>query len=430
MSESRSVWIVEIGEPLPLPGATLRLMRAGQIAERLQRLGAELTWWVSDFDHSTKCRYDLDGVMDLNRAGYLANGVFARFLHGRPYARNVSLGRILHNRDVARDFISRARALPAPDAIMCCYPTIDLALAATKYGEERGVPVVLDIRDLWPDAFVDVSPLPKPLTRALIAPMDRQARRAIGAATAISAISEPILNWALTKAGRARSDGDHVVPLSYERPTLNADNLAASEAFWRRHGLKLDGSEHIACFFGNLSSAPELETAIEAIDHLPKAIREGTRIVICGAGERLDWLREQSAQRAELLAPGRVGGNEIATLMRHAKAGLLIYPSRPDFLISYPNKVGEYLSAGLPILSTVDGLTGCLLRDQDCGLIVPNGAPKALAAAFAELVTNELSWRRKSDAALRVFARLFDADKVYGHTATYLLSLGGATSRG
>jgi glycosyltransferase involved in cell wall biosynthesis len=430
MSDSGRIWLIKVSEPLPLPGAKLRLMRTGQIAERLLERQADVTWWVSDFNHAEKRYHALDGVAGPDRAGYLANGVFARFLHGRPYKRNVSLARIFSHRDEARDFAVRARALPPPQAILCSYPTIDLAHAATAFGKERGIPVILDVRDLWPDIFLAVSPLPEQLTRALIAPMMRKAHLTLRDATAISAISEPILDWALAKAGRPRGEIDRVVTLSYERATLTDEARATEEASWRARGLKLDGSEYIACFFGNLSSAPEFETVVEAIDHLPENIRVRTRIVICGAGERLAWLQAQAARRPELLAPGHIGAAAINTLMRHATAGLLIYPSRPDFLISYPNKIGEYLSAGLPILSTVDGLAGRLLREENCGLVVANRDAKALAAAFAGLATDRVGWLSKSAAARRVFARMFDAEKVYGEAADHLLTLGEAGSSG
>jgi len=39
-----------------------------------------------------------------------------------------------------------------PHIILCTLPTIDLYFATTIYGKKVRVPVVLDIRDMWPDS--------------------------------------------------------------------------------------------------------------------------------------------------------------------------------------------------------------------------------------------------------------------------------------
>lgn len=422
-SGPRRIWVVKVSEPLPLLGSATRLMRAGLIAQRLMETGADVTWWVSDFSHLHKRREDLEGVVDAERSGRLSNGVRAQFLHGRAYARNVSFARLANHREEARDFAQRARALPAPHAIFCCMPTIDLALEATRFGKERGIPVIVDIRDLWPDVFVDVAPTPAWLTRLAIQPLDRRVRHALSQATGITAISPPILDWALAKAGRARGPHDLVVPLAYQPAPLLPQALGAEESVWRGHGLKLDGSERIACFFGNLSNFPELETAVDALDFLPDGLRATTKFVICGAGERLDWLRAKAPSRSELVAPGHVSGAALATLMRHSTAGLLIYPSRSDILMSYPNKVGEYLAGGLPVISTVDGIVGPALRAGGCGTVVPNRDPKALAEAFAAYALDDAGRDRRKAAAHALFQTLFDADTVYGGLSDFLVEL-------
>ena len=45
-----------------------------------------------------------------------------------------------------------------PDLILSSIPTSELSLEATKLGKKNNIPVILDIRDLWPDVFLDVLP--------------------------------------------------------------------------------------------------------------------------------------------------------------------------------------------------------------------------------------------------------------------------------
>ena len=80
-------------------------------------------------------------------------------LHGCGYSSNVSLARFRDHRQVAERFAAAAAAEPRrPDIIVAGLPTIELCLESTRYGKQRGVPVVLDMRDMWPDVFLELLP--------------------------------------------------------------------------------------------------------------------------------------------------------------------------------------------------------------------------------------------------------------------------------
>jgi glycosyltransferase involved in cell wall biosynthesis len=423
VSISPKIWIIEVGEPLPIHGNRIRVMRAGQLAKQLARDGAEVTWWVSDFNHLVKGYYDLAGLSGEGRLKSLEKGISLYFLHGRPYRKNISISRILHNRDIAKDFQLTSVTLQPPDLIMCCYPTIDLADVVTEYGSKLGIPVVLDIRDLWPDVFVDVLPFPRWLSRLIVRPLVHKASRALRRANTISAISELILEWGLAKAGRSRSEGDRVFPLSYERTELSVDRRINAEQKWRTLGLKLDGSEPIVCCFGMLSHVPEFETILEALLLLPETLAQAIRVVICGAGPRLGWLQEASRVYPQLLVPGYVEIDAIESLMPYAFAGLLPYPTRSDLYCSYPNKIGEYLSAGLPVISTLGGSSAYLLNSRKCGIVVKNRDAKNFASALTQLANRDAAWQIMSENALNTYNDMFDAKSNYAKMSEYLIKM-------
>ena len=423
LSTSPRIWIIEVGEPLPLPGTRIRVMRAGQLAKQLARDGAEVTWWVSDFNHLAKDYYDLAGFTGEGRLKSLENGINLYFLHGRRYKKNISISRILYNRDIAKDFQLSSVTLQPPDLIMCCYPTIDLANIVTKYGSKLGIPVVVDIRDLWPDVFVDVLPFPRWLSRLMMRPLMYKASRALRRAKTISGISELILEWGLAKAGRSRSEGDRVFPLSYERTELSADRRINAEQKWRALGLKLDGNEPIVCCFAMLSHTPEFETILEALLLLPETLAQTIRVVICGTGPRLAWLKEASRVYPQLLVPGYVEVDAIESLMPYAFAGLLPYPTRNDLSYSYPNKIGEYLSAGLPVISTLGGSSANLLSSRNCGIVVKNRDAKNFASALTQLANRDAEWQIMSTNALNTYSDMFNAKSNYTKMSEYLIKM-------
>ena len=179
------IWTIKIGEPLPDPN--VRLMRTGIVSKAFAARGADVTWWVSTFSHNHPTREYVAARGEERRA---LDGVTLRFVHGPPYHKNVSFARIRNHRAVAEDFRKLAPTLPKPDLIFCAYPPIEIADEATRFGEQFGIPVILDIRDLWPDVFLDITPVPRPLMRLALTPWYVQARQTLARATAITAITE------------------------------------------------------------------------------------------------------------------------------------------------------------------------------------------------------------------------------------------------
>ncbi len=146
------VWLVTVGEPLPVDGDNPRLMRTGILSGLLAAGGHEVLWWTSAFDHVRK-RHRCAGDAETAAFGYRI-----RMLHGGGYRKNVSVARFLDHRDVARKFRGFAGSEPRPDVILCSLPTVELCVEAVRYGGRERVPVVLDVRDLWPDLIAELAP--------------------------------------------------------------------------------------------------------------------------------------------------------------------------------------------------------------------------------------------------------------------------------
>src|SRR5687768_16760322 len=138
--------MVTIGEPLPTDGESVRLLRCGILSDLLVRQGHEVLWWTSTFDHTQKRhRYSDDTGVTLH------DGYRLQLLHGRGYPHNISWERLADHRTLARKFSKLAADEPRPDVVLCSFPTIELSREAIRYGERTGVPVILDVRDPWPD---------------------------------------------------------------------------------------------------------------------------------------------------------------------------------------------------------------------------------------------------------------------------------------
>src|ERR1700682_190359 len=146
-------WLTTVGEQLPIDPGDSRLMRTGTLARFLCQAGHRVVWWTSTFNHVHKYhRFDSDRSVPVD------TNLTIKLLHGIGYKRHVSLRRLIDHGIVARKFSTIARREARPDLIVASMPTLELAAAACAFGTRVGTPVVLDIRDLWPDAFTELLP--------------------------------------------------------------------------------------------------------------------------------------------------------------------------------------------------------------------------------------------------------------------------------
>src|SRR5262245_41953275 len=227
------VWVVKTSEMLASDNRNGRLMRSGIIAHMLDARGHALTWWMSTFDHANRrSRYAADSTI-----AYASRGTI-RMLHSPGYRASVSLARLLDHTVWGRRFERAIEAAPLPDVILCAYPTIEAALICARFGQRRRVPVVMDLRDMWPDLFAELAPRSmRPLAWAMLAPLRARAAEALRNATALFAITEEFLEWGLTLAGRGRRELDGAFAQAYPLANLEpADAAEANDArqFWDR----------------------------------------------------------------------------------------------------------------------------------------------------------------------------------------------------
>ncbi len=409
------VWMITIGEPLPTDGTNERLLRTGILADFLAKRGHEVVWWTSSFDHVRKThRVEHDTCIQVSDNYRMV------ILRSSGYRRNMSLARLTDHRDHARRFAVLAPCEPAPDAILCSMPTIELSRAAVQYAAMRKIPIALDIRDLWPDIFVDHAPSwARWFARLLLQPLFRDLRWACSRATAITGITSPIVAWGLGYAGRTRSELDHEFPFGYVERKLSDAEIVSARKYWSTYNIDADNDEFIVCFFGTLGRQFDLETVIDAARRLESGQR-AIRFVICGTGDRLTHYQNMAEGLSNVVFPGWVGSKEIWVLMRLAKLGLAPYNNTKDFRWSLPNKTIEYISAGLPMLSCLAGELQTLIKSYACGVTYEEGNAISLVSEIELLYDDRKLLSLMASNSLQLYKTHYTADIVYNDMCSYL----------
>ncbi|MCL6590485.1 MAG: glycosyltransferase family 4 protein [Firmicutes bacterium] len=381
--------------------------------------GHHVTWWTSTFDHiRKKQRYSTDTFINLNDHLRLI------CLHSVSYSNNVSLERIINHYGVARKFTKLVQNEQKPDIILCSLPSLELCQAATVYGKEQKVPVILDVRDLWPDLFLELAPARLQwLARLILTPMFKTVKTACAGATAIFGLTPAFVDWGLKYAGRERGEWDRDFPMGYSKKAVDEDAMAAAESYWRTLGICKERQEFIISFFGTIGRQFELETVIMAARELEKQ-KLPFRFVLCGDGDRLADYRNLAKDCNNVVFPGWIDVPKIQSLMRLSTVGLAPYVDTPNFRMNIPNKPIEYLSGGLPVISSLGvGVLKDLLVTNQCGLIYQADDPHSLTNILLELYNHPEQLKMLSGNALKLYQEKFTAENVYNRMLDSLESI-------
>lgn len=408
------VWLLHIGEDLPCdPGG--RSYRYGRLAAALAACGCHVTRWAPTVRHATKTqRATADTLQEV------ADGVDLQLVRTRTYRRNIGLGRWLSYNDLVRGFERLAPTKPRPDLIVSAIPMPAWSASAVRFGRRCGAPVVVDIRDLWPDVYLTA--IPKSLRgvgRLALTPAIRKAARVCREADALWGVSEAYLNWALDLAGRSRSACDRVVPICHEAAELTDSQQRAEERALAASGVDLDAK--LVVYAGLMEHSYDLDTVVAAAERLRDAGRSDVQFVLCGDGARLESLRQRAAKLCNVVFPGWVSGQTLTALVRRADIGLAAYAA--DALQSLPNKPFEYMEGGLAVLSTLRGELAELLDTHQCGLSYQPGDAVGLAEQIDRLTndTGQLAGMKRRSREL--YETRFDSQKVYAAAAEQLLAI-------
>ncbi len=125
-----------------------------------------------------------------------------------------------------------------------------------------------------------------------------------------------------------------------------------------------------------------------------------------------------------MVLPGWVNRATIFSLMQRASVGLDPLPEREDFLASVNNKAIEYMSAGLPVVSSPQrGVLFDLLKRTGSGVSYASHDAGSLADCLQQLATNPDALVPMRKKAHELFEKKFRAEVVYPAMEAHLYAV-------
>ena len=146
------------------------------------------------------------------------------------------------------------------------------------------MPVVIDIRDLWPDIYLDVFPkFLSSIAKKLLFKQYKLSRDCFSNATSLVAVSESYLKWGINRGNRKSSPHlDKVFPIGYQIPTRGATCSTTLKTFLCKSEIPNDSFGLIYAGVFNTSSDLESDKSIQIIKE-----RKGSCLILVGDGDKM-----------------------------------------------------------------------------------------------------------------------------------------------
>ena len=342
------------------------------IASLLCEMGYEVEIVTTDFSHKAKCtRKPMDE--ELCKLPYKFT-----MLKEPGYKKNVSLKRFRSHGVFGKNLKKYLAQIEKPDLVYVAVPSLDVGATAAKYCKKNNIPYVVDIQDLWPEAFKLVLTLPV-ISDIVFAPLTVKANKTYKQADRIIAVSETYKNRGI-KSCQKDKEGLCV----YLGTDLGTFDKAAAEA-----KVEKPQGEIWVAYVGTLGHSYNIEIIIEALSRLDEELRKNVVFKVLGDGPYLERFKEYAAERnARVEFLGRMGYGDMVGYLSHAD--IAVNPIVKGAAQSIINKHGDYAASGLPVVNTQECEEyRALMTDYKCGINCQVDSVQEVAEALEMLIKDE-----------------------------------------
>lgn len=367
------------------------------IAERLNEENLNIEIVTASFAHEKKTQRSIVGK-PRNDLGYKLT-----MLYEPGYAKNVSLKRFYSHFIMGRSLKKYLRDRKKPDIIYCAVPSLNVAKVAAKYARKNDIRFIIDIQDLWPEAFKMVFNIPL-ISDMLFCPMKRQANYIYKTADEIVAVSQTYVDRALKNNKKCKSGNSVYLGTCLK----DFDNFIKDN-----RSICKPKDEVWLAYIGTLGHSYDLISVIDALKILKGKGINNIKFIVIGDGPlRSEFEKYARKEGVYVDFIGRLCYEEMVRIL--VVCDLAVNPIKKGSAGSIINKVGDYATAGVPVINTQE----CpeyreLLNKYNAGINCINGDPRDIAEKIYSLYS-DCRIRGEMGSNNRLLAEeKFDREKTY-----------------
>lgn len=341
--------------------------RYHSIAEMAVENGLDVEVLTSSFYHTKKAHRNINNEYDCNYK--------YTFVSELAYKKNISFKRLIGHYCFKRNVLNYLKKRKKPDVIYLFVPPTGLGKSVVKYAKRHNIKIVIDILDLWPEAFNMF--IPKFLSFMLY-PMKKQADYIYKNADNIVAVSKNYLNRA--KLLNSNNCNGKAVYIGIDLDVF--DSVAKKAPVKSNSHIKL-------AYIGMLGHSYDIISVMDAMNDLRENGFNNLEFIVMGDGPLKEKF-EKYAQSKNLpvVFKGRLSYEKMINELVNCDIAVNVLNNKSAAGII--NKHADYLAAGLPIINVQPDMEfNDLLANYNAGIGYCNCCITDLAEAIKTLSIDE-----------------------------------------
>lgn len=335
------------------------------LADMLVKRGHDVTLLTSDFDHFTK-----------KHRQYVSDkySYKIQLIHEFGYDTNVSFKRLYSHWRWGKEVGKYLEQIKKPDLIYLAVPSLTVGVKTSVYCKKNNVKLVIDVQDLWPEAFCLA--IKNRLLQKLFLPLEWYANKIYCAADYTIAVSKTYLDRALKV-----SKNDYGLSVFLGNDGERFENARNA------HKVNKPDDEFWIAYIGTLGVSYDIPCVIDAIAllHGKTTNKLSIRFVVMGNGPLRQSFEDYAHDKCvNCDFTGALPYDEMVGRMCSCDA--VVNPIKKESAASIINKVGDYALSGLPVINTqVSPEYRQLVDAYQCGINCCVGNAQDVAEAINHL---------------------------------------------
>lgn len=397
-----NIWIVN---HYAIPPSMGGLVRHYYFSKYLQKKGHNVKIFTSSKIHNT----DINMIQGkLLYKEQMMDGVEYTFVRSRDYKGN-GLDRIWNMIDLPFKMWKSMKVFykqKKPDVIYTSSPDLFVAFFALLFGKKHKVPVVVEVRDLWPESIV--------------------AYNKISSGNIIIFILYRLEKWIYTKADRIiftmqggqdyirEKRWDHIVDMKKIFNINNGLDLEEYEKNKNMYTTPVELLDDTDCFkvvyVGSIRKANGVGKILDIAKSLEDRGFGNIHFLIWGEGSEKEYLEKQCTEKNIMNVHfyGKVDKKYIPDILSRGDINFMHGITTP--IMRYgcsPNKLFDYIGSGKPIVSDL-AANYDLIKEHELGISVKNPTVKNMVEAFVEITRDYDKYSELADSNSKKLMREYD----------------------
>lgn len=379
--------------------------RSYEMAKRMVRAGHEVhmvTSWTEKTNHTDWFIEEIEGI----------------HVHWYPnqYSNSMSFKeRIKAFMRFAYAATTKAASFKDADIIFATSTPLTIAIPAVSASKLLKIPMVFEVRDLWPEIPIAIGALKNPLAKTLAKQLESWAYTHSSAIISLS----PGMKKGIVKTGYPSSQVA-VIPNSSDNKEFQYSSSAANSFRASRAWL---GDNPLIVYTGTFGKINGVGYMVELAQELKK-LNSNIKILLVGDGAEKDQVIAK-AECAEvfnfnLFYEGQIPKRKMPGLLSAATMASALFIDLPEMRPNSANKFFDGLASGRPVFLNYGGWMHDLVNKHQCGISGWQMNIKDVAKNLDDKM-NDPAWLDQAAKSARNLAETeFDRDKLANQLITVL----------